>query len=309
MVIDAPRGRASRFALSLAHHCGPLRVGSFAEGLLASFDCRGLSLKQRLSDSDRCLGQHHFTRAVRPVDVAKMSSLCAMLPMSKKRKANIMRLLLVEDDSMIAEPVLGAMRREGYAVDWARDGREAQLSLGNDVYDLVLLDLGLPKADGIDVLDAYRKAGGAAPVIILTARDAVDERVRGLDTGADDYLVKPFDLHELAARVRALLRRRTGQKHPIYTHGALALDPASHELTKDGMPLALLPREFALLRALIEMPTRVFTKAELEEKIYGWHQEIGSNAVEVHVHSLRRKIGADEIVTVRGVGYRLRRVE
>lgn len=232
-----------------------------------------------------------------------------MLPISKKRKANIMRLLLVEDDSMIAEPVLGAMRREGYAVDWARDGREAQLSLGNDVYDLVLLDLGLPKADGMDVLDAYRKAGGAAPVIILTARDAVDERVRGLDTGADDYLVKPFDLHELAARVRALLRRRTGQKHPIYTHGPLALDPASHELTKDGTPLALLPREFALLRALIEMPTRVFTKAELEEKIYGWHQEIGSNAVEVHVHSLRRKIGADEIVTVRGVGYRLRRVE
>jgi two-component system, OmpR family, response regulator QseB len=225
------------------------------------------------------------------------------------REANIMRLLLVEDDSMIAEPVLGAMRREGYAVDWARDGREAQLSLGHDVYDLVLLDLGLPRVDGIAVLNEYRKAGGAAPVIILTARDTVDERVRGLDTGADDYLVKPFDLHELAARVRALLRRRTGHKHPVYTHGSLALDPASHEVTKEGKPLALLPREFALLRALIEMPTRVFTKTELEEKIYGWREEIGSNAVEVHVHSLRRKIGADEIVTVRGVGYRLRRVE
>ncbi len=220
-----------------------------------------------------------------------------------------MRLLLVEDDQMIAEPVLGAMRREGYAIDWARDGREAQLSLANGVYDLVLLDLGLPKSDGIEVLHAYRKAGGAAPVIIVTARDAVDERVRGLDTGADDYLVKPFDLHELAARVRALLRRRTGHTQPVYTHGALTLDPASHEVMKDGEPVALQPREFALLRALIEMPSRVYTKSELEEKIYGWHQEIGSNAVEVHVHSLRRKIGAEEIVTVRGVGYRLRRVE
>lgn len=220
-----------------------------------------------------------------------------------------MRLLLVEDDQMIAEPVLGAMRREGYAIDWARDGREAQLSLANGVYDLVLLDLGLPKSDGIEVLHAYRKAGGAAPVIIVTARDAVDERVRGLDTGADDYLVKPFDLHELGARVRALLRRRTGHTQPVYTHGALKLDPASHEVMKDGVPVALQPREFALLRALIEMPSRVYTKSELEEKIYGWHQEIGSNAVEVHVHSLRRKIGAEEIVTVRGVGYRLRRVE
>jgi two-component system response regulator QseB len=218
-------------------------------------------------------------------------------------------MLLVEDDAMIAEPVTAAMRREGYAVDWARDGGEAQVSLRNDVYDLILLDLGLPKQDGIQVLHAYRKAGGAAPVIILTARDAVDDRVRGLDTGADDYLVKPFDLNELAARVRALLRRRTGQKQPVYTHGGLTLDPASHELTKDGKPIALLPREFALLRALIEMPTRVYTKAELEEKIYGWHEEIGSNAVEVHVHGLRRKIGAEEIVTVRGVGYRMRRIE
>ncbi len=218
-----------------------------------------------------------------------------------------MRLLLIEDDQMIAEPVLGALRREGYAIDWARDGREAQLSLANGVYDLVLLDLGLPKTDGIEVLNAYRKAGGAAPVIIVTARDAVDERVRGLDTGADDYLVKPFDLHELAARVRALLRRRTGQKQPVYTHGALSLDPASREVTKDGESIPLLPREFALLRALIETPSRVYTKSELEEKIYGWQQEIGSNAVEVHVHSLRRKLGAEEIVTVRGVGYRLRR--
>ena len=220
-----------------------------------------------------------------------------------------MRLLLVEDDRMIAEPVLDTMRRAGYAIDWAQDGRAAELSLGNDVYDLVLLELGLPKKDGMSVLQADRDAGGAAPGIILTARDAVDERVRGLDTGADDYLVKPFELNELAARVRALLRRRTGQKQPIYTHGELALDPAAHEVTKNGTPVALVPREFALLRALIESPTRVHTKHELEEKLYGWGEEIGSNAVEVHVHSLRRKLGAEQIVTVRGVGYRLRRVE
>ncbi|HVW50201.1 MAG TPA: response regulator transcription factor [Trinickia sp.] len=219
-----------------------------------------------------------------------------------------MRLLLIEDDRMIAEPVLDAMRRAGYAIDWAQDGRAAELSLGNDVYDLVLLDLGLPKKDGIAVLRSYRDAGGSAPVIILTARDAVDERVRGLDTGADDYLVKPFDLDELAARVRALLRRRTGQKQPIYTHGELALDPAAHEVTKNGVPVPLVPREFALLHALIEAPTRVHTKPELEEKLYGWGAEVGSNAVEVHVHSLRRKIGPEQIVTVRGVGYRLKRI-
>ncbi|MGN6082040.1 response regulator [Trinickia sp.] len=220
-----------------------------------------------------------------------------------------MRLLLVEDDRMIAEPVVDTMRRAGYAIDWAQDGRAAELSLDNGVYDLVLLDLGLPKKDGIAVLQGYRNAGGAAPVIILTARDAVDERVRGLDTGADDYLVKPFELDELAARVRALLRRRTGQKQPIYTHGELSLDPAAHEVTKNGVPVALVPREFALLRALIESPTQVHTKAQIEEKLYGWGEEVGSNAVEVHVHSLRRKLGAEQIVTVRGVGYRLRRAE
>jgi two-component system, OmpR family, response regulator QseB len=218
-----------------------------------------------------------------------------------------MRLLLVEDDEMIAETVLEAMRRAGYAIDWAQDGRAAELSLGNGVYDLVLLDLGLPKKDGIEVLNGYRRAGGGAPVIVLTARDAVDDRIRGLDAGADDYLIKPFDLDELAARIRALLRRRTGQKQPVFTHGELTLDPAAHEATKNGELLPLVPREFALLQALIDEPTRVFTKAELEEKLYGWGEEVGSNTIEVHVHSLRRKIGADQIVTVRGVGYRLKR--
>ncbi|OTP72896.1 response regulator [Caballeronia sordidicola] len=219
-----------------------------------------------------------------------------------------MRLLLVEDDDMIAETVVDFMRRAGYAIDHAADGRAADLSLANDVYDLVLLDLGLPKRDGIEVLNTYRRAGGVAPVIIITARDAVDERIRGLDAGADDYLMKPFDIDELAARVRALLRRRTGQKQPVYTHGELSLDPASHEATKAGVALPLVPREFALLQALIEEPTRVFRRPELEEKLYGWGEEVGSNTIEVHVHSLRKKIGTDEIMTIRGVGYRLKRL-
>lgn len=220
-----------------------------------------------------------------------------------------MRLLLVEDDEMIAETVLASMRRAGYAIDWAAEGRAADLSLGTGVYDLILLDLGLPKRDGIEVLKTYRKSGGAAPVLILTARDAVDDRIGGLDAGADDYLVKPFDLDELGARVRALLRRRTGQTNPIYTHGDIALNPVSHEATRHGEQLNLVPREFALLQALIEEPERVFRRSELEEKLYGWGEEVGSNTIEVHVHSLRRKIGAEQIMTVRGVGYRLKRLE
>lgn len=223
-------------------------------------------------------------------------------------KEDAVRLLLVEDDLMIAESVLEALRGAGHAVDWAADGRAAELSLGHDVYDLVLLDLGLPKQDGIAVLRGYRQRGGASPVLILTARDAVADRVQGLDAGADDYLVKPFDLDELGARVRALGRRRVGQATPVYMHGALSLDPAAHEATLDGKPLALVPREFALLEALIESPARVFTRRELEEKLYGWGDEVGSNTIEVHVHSLRRKIGAERIVTVRGVGYRLARL-
>lgn len=218
-----------------------------------------------------------------------------------------MRLLLIEDDEMIAETVLEAMRHEGYAIDWAKDGREAELSLGNGVYDLVLLDLGLPKQSGIEVLTAYRRNDGGAPVIILTARDAVNDRIQGLDAGADDYMIKPFDLGELKARARALLRRRTGQKQPVYGHGMLTLDPAAHEVTKGGVAVSLVPREFALLQALIEQPERVFTRSELEEKLYGWGEEVGSNTIEVHVHSLRRKLGAEQIVTVRGVGYRLKR--
>ncbi|HKR40106.1 MAG TPA: response regulator [Paraburkholderia sp.] len=218
-----------------------------------------------------------------------------------------MRLLLVEDDEMIGEPVIAAMRQAGYAVDWARDGREAELSLHHDVYDLVLLDLGLPKADGIALLGSYRRRGGTAPVLVITARDGIESRIAGLDAGADDYLIKPFDLAELAARARALLRRRSGRSSPFYSHGDLMLDPASREATLNGAPLVLAPREFSLLQTLVEDPTRIYSRAELADKLYGWGEEISSNAIEVHVHALRRKLGADEIVTVRGVGYRLKR--
>jgi two-component system response regulator QseB len=216
-----------------------------------------------------------------------------------------MRILLAEDDTMIADSVIDTLRACGYAVDWACDGREAALSLATGVYDLILLDLGLPRVGGIQVLTDYRRTSGAAPVVILTARDAVADRIRGLDAGADDYLVKPFDLDELAARVRALARRRSGHGQPVYRHGLLRLDPAAHEAYKGDERLPLVPREFALLRTLIEQPTRVFTRRELEAKLYGWDQEIGSNAIEVHIHSLRRKLGAELIMTVRGVGYRL----
>lgn len=216
-----------------------------------------------------------------------------------------MRLLLVEDDAMIAESVLDALRGLGHAVDWAEDGRAGELALGNDVYDLVLLDLGLPKLDGLTVLRGYRASGGGAAVIIMTAQDAVTDRISGLDAGADDYLIKPFDLNELAARVRALLRRRVGQSRPVYSHGALVLDEVSCEITLRGVPVHLVAREFSLLRALIDEPGKVFSKTELEEKLYGWNEEIGSNTIEVHVHNLRKKLGAEQIMTIRGIGYRL----
>ena len=220
-----------------------------------------------------------------------------------------MRLLMIEDDEMIGETVADTMRRAGHAIDRARDGREAELSLHHNIYDLILLDLGLPKIAGIKMLTQFRRRGGHVPVIILTAQDTIESRVLALDGGADDYLVKPFDLGELAARVRALLRRRTGQTSPNFTHGDVTLNPATHEVTLKGKKLDLVSREFGLLHALIEEPTRVFTRTELEEKLYGWGEEVGSNAIEVHVHGLRRKRGAEQIVTVRGVGYRLKRCE
>jgi two-component system response regulator QseB len=218
-----------------------------------------------------------------------------------------MRILLVEDDRMIAEGVRKALRGDGWAVDWVADGAAALSAIALEQYDMMLLDLGLPKRDGLDVLRNVRAGGHKLPVIILTARDAISDRITGLDAGADDYLVKPFDLDELAARMRALIRRQAGRSDPLVRVGKLTIDLANHEVSVDGARVALSAREFALLEALIGRPGAVLSKAQLEEKIYGWGEEIGSNAVEVYVHALRKKLGTESIRTVRGLGYMIPR--
>jgi len=215
------------------------------------------------------------------------------------------RVLLAEDDAMIGAAVRDRLRGQGLAVDWVRDGRAADAALAGEAYDLLLLDLGLPGREGLAVLKALRARGSTLPVVILTARDAVDDRVAGLDAGADDYVVKPFDLKELEARLRAVLRRRAGRASSVIEHRRLRLDLAAHELRLDGVPVPVSPREFALLHALLERPGRILSRAQLEERLYGWGEEVGSNVVEVHIHSLRRKLGADLIRNVRGVGYRI----
>ena len=218
-----------------------------------------------------------------------------------------MRLLLVEDDQMIGASVQKGLHQDGFAVDWVRDGQAAELALAGGDYDLMLLDLGLPKKDGLQVLATLRKRGNTIPVLVLTARDAVVDRVKGLDSGADDYLVKPFDLDELAARIRALMRRHAGRAEPVIHHGEVALNPSTHEVTLHGRELPLTAREFALLHALLERPGAILSRGQLEERLYGWGEEIESNAVEVYVHSLRKKLGADFIKNVRGVGYMVSR--
>ena len=222
-----------------------------------------------------------------------------------------MRVLLVEDDAMIGASVRAGLRQDGFAIDWVTDGRAAEVALtpvrGADGYDLVLLDLGLPKKGGLDVLRSLRARGHDVPVLIMTARDAVADRVAGLDAGADDYLVKPFDLDELAARVRALHRRRSGRAEALvrHVHGdtVVTLDPARREVRRDDVPVALSAREFAVLEALLERPGSVLSRVQLEAKVYGWDEEPGSNTIEVYVHGLRKKLGADLIRNVRGVGY------
>ena len=218
-----------------------------------------------------------------------------------------MRLLLAEDDPMIGAAVERGLRQDGFVVDWVRDGRAAELALQDGTHEVLLLDLGLPRKQGLDVLATMRRRGDARPVLILTARDAVADRVAGLDAGADDYLVKPFDLDELAARVRALARRRGGRAQPKLVHGAIELDPATRAVTRDGVPVPLSPREFALLEALMARPEAVLSRAQLEERLYGWNEPVESNAVEVHLHGLRRKLGADAVHNVRGVGWTLAR--
>lgn len=216
-----------------------------------------------------------------------------------------MRLLLAEDDPMIGEAVRAGLHQQGFAVDWVRDGAAAEHALDVAAYDLCLLDLGLPRKEGLQVLAGLRRKGSALPVVILTARDAIDDRVAGLDAGADDYVVKPFELAELAARIRAVLRRKGGRASSSIEHLGVALDTATHEVRRNGRPVELSGREFAVLHALMEHPGRILSRAQLEERLYGWDEEVGSNVVEVHIHSLRRKLGADFIRNVRGVGYRV----
>ena len=207
---------------------------------------------------------------------------------------------------MIGEAIRAGLRRDGFAVDWVQSTAAAARALDSEPFELLLLDLGLPGGDGLTLLKALRGRGSALPVLIITARDAVSDRVQGLDAGADDYLIKPFDLDELAARIRALLRRKSGRSASGIEHLGVVLDPAAHRVTQDGAEVALSPREFALLQLLMERPGTILSRAQLEERLYGWGEEVESNAVEVHIHGLRRKLGAQFILTVRGVGYRVR---
>lgn len=224
-----------------------------------------------------------------------------------------MRLLLVEDDRMIGESLRGALRLEGHAVDWVRDLAAAQATLASEHFDLVLLDLGLPASGapgaetraggGLELLHALRARHDATPVIVLTARDGPGDKVAGLDAGADDYLVKPFELDELAARIRAVSRRHSGRAEPALAFGSVTLDPATRQVTRGGVPVLLSAREFAVLEALMLRPGALLSRAQLEDRLYGWGEEIESNAVSVYIHQLRRKLGADFIQNIRGVGY------
>jgi two-component system response regulator QseB len=214
-----------------------------------------------------------------------------------------MRVLLVEDDVMIAGGLQTALRQGGFTVDWMRDGQSADAALRNTAFDVVLLDLGLPQLGGLEVLRGMRRRGTATPVIIVTARDEVQSRIAGLDAGADDYIVKPFDLDELMARIRSVLRRAAGRGDPRIRHGELMLDPVTRTVERRGVPVYLSAHEYAVLEALLQRPGAVLSRAQLEDRLYGWDEPIGSNAVEVYIHGLRRKLGSDTIKTLRGVGY------
>ncbi|AYB63395.1 response regulator transcription factor [Ralstonia solanacearum] len=226
-----------------------------------------------------------------------------------------MRVLLVEDDDMIGEAVRKGLRQDGFAIDWVSDGEAAVQAVGApgaaaaaaessaSMFDLMLLDLGLPKRDGLDVVHEVRRRGIALPILILTARDAVADRVAGLNAGADDYLVKPFDLQELAARMHALLRRQGGRADPLMRHGDVLLNPVTREVLRAGVPVKLSGREFAVLHALLSRPGKVWSIAQLQDNLYGWDEEVGSNTVEVYIHALRKKLGSHFIQNIRGVGY------
>lgn len=214
-----------------------------------------------------------------------------------------MRLLLVEDDPLLGDGIKAGLKQAGFAVDWVTDGQSGRHALESEDYGLMVLDIGLPKISGLELLKWLRQRGSRLPVLILTARDTVADRVGGLDSGADDYLIKPFDLDELVARLRALARRSAGQAAPGLQHGDLNIDLAAHTVTLAGRSIELSAREFALLAELVQGSGRVLSREQLEQRLYGWGEEVESNSVEVHIHHLRKKLGADLIRTVRGVGY------
>lgn len=218
-----------------------------------------------------------------------------------------MRILVVEDDSLLGDAIQAGLRQQGDAVDWVRDGLAADHALSVGQYSALVLDLGLPRLSGLELLARMRARGNAIPVLILTARDTVEDRIKGLDVGADDYLVKPFDMGELAARLRALVRRCAGHSNPLLRVGALTLDPAARAVAWDHQPVELSAREFVLLEALVRGAGRVLTREQLEQALYAWGEEVESNALEVHVHHLRRKLHPKFIHTVRGVGYLVRK--
>ena len=218
-----------------------------------------------------------------------------------------MRVLIVEDDPLLGDALAAGLKQRGFQADWVQDGRDAQAAIRVEPFAAVVLDLGLPGLGGLELLRGERARGNKVPVLILTARDAVQDRVAGLDSGADDYVVKPTDLDELAARLRALVRRSKGEPAPVLQIGQVVLDPAARMVTRDGQAMDLPPREFTLLQELMLNAGRVLSREQLEERMYRWGDEVESNAVEVHVHHLRRKLGAQVVKTIRGVGYMMPR--
>ncbi len=212
---------------------------------------------------------------------------------------------MVEDDTMIGESVRLGLRHDGFVVDWVQDGKAAEVAVGIESYALLLLDLGLPKKSGLEVLRGLRASKNNIPILLITARDSVADRIQGLDSGADDYLVKPFDLDELSARIRALLRRQSGRSETVMRFAELALDPTNHQAFIGAEEISLSGKEFALLEALLDRAGAVLSRAQLEQRLYGWDEEVESNAVEVHIHNLRKKLGRDWIRNVRGIGYTL----
>lgn len=214
-----------------------------------------------------------------------------------------MRVLVVEDDALLGDAIQAGLKQSGYAVDWMRDGVSADQALSTESYAAVVLDLGLPRLSGLDVLRRLRSRNSSLPVLILTARDTVNDRIKGLDAGADDYLLKPFDMGELAARLRALIRRASGKTDLLLQASGVSLDPAAHRVHYLDAPVDLSPKEFAVLHALMLNAGKVMSRAQLEEQLYAWGEEVESNAVEVHIHHLRRKLFPELIETIRGVGY------